>query len=227
MHQAKLLIDRRINGKCPDGHPCHALLPISPFTNNRKVEIIQCSFLNDGAGYSMIKITDPTRELDKYCGPTQMIDMLGECSIIKTGNSQYLATILNVNCRLAKIGAESGCFITSAVPRTDDIIEWVVLAPNKTLVKGLIKRMLDEGYGVEPMSSMNLNIDYTLTPKQEEVLKYAYENGYYDIPKKLTTEDLCDKFDCSKSTMSVIIRDAERNVIKYFLDMSHGRIKNG
>lgn len=225
MHQAKLLVDRRIGGINPDGNPCHMLLPISCFNNDRTVEIIQCSFLNDGAGHSMIKIYDPTRELDKYCGPTHTLDLMGEYSIIKTGNCQYLATIMNVNCRLAKIGSESGCFITSAVPLNDHVIKWVVLAPNKMLVKALVKRMLDEGYGVQIISSVEINLDYTLTPKQEEVLRYAFENGYYDIPKKLTTEGLCEKFDCSKSTMSVIIRDAEKNVIKYFLDLGHGRIK--
>ena len=92
-------------------------------------------------------------------------------------------------------------------------------------MKALVKRMLDEGYGVQIISSVEINLDYTLTPKQEEVLRYAFENGYYDIPKKLTTEGLCEKFNCSKSTMSVIIRDAEKNVIKYFLDLGLGRIK--
>lgn len=224
MHQTKMLVDRRIEGKLPDGHPCHMLLPINCFSHDRKVEIVQCSSLSDGAGYSLIKITDPTKELDKYCGPTHEVNLMGECSIIRTGNGQYLATILNVNCKLARVASDSGCFITSAIPLNDDIIEWIVIAPNKTLIKNLINRMRDGGYYVSSLYSAELEYSYSLTPRQEEVVRYAFENGYYEVPKRITTEDLCDMFKCSKSTMSVLIRDAEKNIIKYYLDLGKGRI---
>ncbi len=219
MQYAEMLIDRRINGIVPDGHPCHKLLPIDMQKNNVSVEIIQCSVLLEGAGCSLIRIIDKDGEFGRTISDNHTINMLGEYSVVKTGKSQYLATVMNNNCKLAQIVSESGCFLTSAIPKNDDEIMWTLFAPTNGYITNLVKRMREEGYGATMMASVNMNVESVITDKQDEVIKYAYENGYYDVPKKINTDDLCLKFGCSKSTMSVMLREAERKIIASFVLM--------
>lgn len=219
------MIDRRINGKTPDGHPCHMLLPIQFNEVGIKVEIIQCSFLSKGTGYSMIRITDMDGTHSDKIDITPSYSMFGECEIMKISNQQYMAMVTNNNCMLASILSESGCFLTSAIPVSNDDIEWTIVGPNSTYIHNLITRMKTEGYGVRTLSTSQMNLDSVLTEKQEHCLRIAYEKGYYKVPKNITLEELCQLIDCSKSTLSVLMRNAESRIITNYLSFNKDMIK--
>lgn len=225
MQCSRLLIDRRINGKTPDGHPCHMLLPIQFNGVGIRVEIIQCSFLSRGTGCSMIRITDMNGEHTEMTDTPPPSSIFGECEIMKISNQQYMAMVTNNNCMLAGILSESGCFLTSAIPISNDDIEWTIVGPNSTYIRNLIIRMRSEGYGVKTLSTSHMDLESVLTEKQEHCLRIAYEKGYYKIPKGITLEGLCELTDCSKSTLSVLMRNAECKVITNYLSFNRNMIK--
>jgi predicted DNA binding protein len=57
------------------------------------------------------------------------------------------------------------------------------------------------------------NILQLLTERQREIIFYAVENGYYEIPRKINTNDLAKKFDISQSALSEHLRKIERVII--------------
>lgn len=217
---AKLIIDRRLNGT-KASHPCHKALPIRFDADGVNVEIVQCSVLDSNAGCSLIKINDSKNLYSKELETDEnIVSLYGECSIMKIGDRKYLATVMNNSCEMANLISESGVFLLSAVPMTDDIIEWTILAPNSTYIRNFIKKIEQMGYSVKRELMTVPDADMNITPKQEEIIRYALENGYYDIPKKLTVEDLCDRFGCSKSTLSVMMRTAEKKILQFYAQSS-------
>lgn len=201
------------------------LLPVGINAQGVKIEVIQCSFLTKGTGYSMIRITDTegihSSELEQPPPST----MMGECDVTKLSNHQYMAMVTNNNCMLASIVSESGCFINSAVPISDTEIEWSVVGLNSSYVHNLISRMKSEGYGVRTLSTCQMGVETLLTVKQEECLNLAYDNGYYFVPKRITLDELCIKADCSKATFSVILREAEKKIIGNHIEMNKDSTK--
>ena len=222
MKMAKLIVDRRIDGVRRDGHPCHSVLPVKFDDDGLKVEIIQCSMVSQTTGCSMIRITDNKGSHRSQLQQNYYSNTHGECSIMKIGTNQYLATVMNNECELSHIVAESGIFLTSAEPLTDDLIEWTVMATNSTYIRNFINRAKNAGYHIIRRVTMNPHAEVRLTARQEEVMSYALENGYYEIPKRLTIDDLCKSFDCSKSTLSVIMRSAEKKVLELYLGYGRG-----
>ena len=220
MHYAKLIVDRRVNGGRPDGNACHALLPIKVTEPGVTIQIVQCSFLGEGAGYSLIRISDRSGTHGSKITMNTTASLMGEYTITKISNTQYLATVLNNNCRMAQIIAESGVFLSSATPLNDVLAEWTIVAPNSTMISRLVDRLKYYGYGVVKSQSTNIDIESTLTNRQSDVLQYAFDHGYYDVPKGINVEDLAQVFDCSKSTLSVILRSAEKKIITQYMTLN-------
>ena len=53
-----------------------------------------------------------------------------------------------------------------------------------------------------------------LTDKQREVMVAAFQNGYYDFPKKIKSKQLCRKVGISKPTLLQHMRKAEGRILK-------------
>jgi predicted DNA binding protein len=53
-----------------------------------------------------------------------------------------------------------------------------------------------------------------LTDKQREVMVAAFQNGYYDFPKKISSKKLCRKVSISKPTLLQHMRKAEGRILK-------------
>jgi predicted DNA binding protein len=64
-----------------------------------------------------------------------------------------------------------------------------------------------------PVSVLN-----QLTQKQREVLIAAYKFGYYDIPRKITSEQLAKKLGLVDSTVVEHLRKAEQRLITHLLE---------
>lgn len=56
-----------------------------------------------------------------------------------------------------------------------------------------------------------------LTEKQRRVLITAYKLGYYDVPRRITSEELARRLNLVKSTFSAHVRKAERRLLTEML----------
>lgn len=52
-----------------------------------------------------------------------------------------------------------------------------------------------------------------LTDRQEEVVRTAFDLGYYDVPRTASTDDVATELGLDSSTVSEHLRRAERNVL--------------
>lgn len=56
-----------------------------------------------------------------------------------------------------------------------------------------------------------------LTRRQREVLEAAVREGYFEVPRDCTLEDLASDLDADTSTISGVVRRAENRVLTWFL----------
>lgn len=58
----------------------------------------------------------------------------------------------------------------------------------------------------------------SLTERQREVLAVAIDEGYYDIPRRATHDDLAAELDCSAGTVGEHLRKIESRVLSSLMD---------
>ena len=55
-----------------------------------------------------------------------------------------------------------------------------------------------------------------LTNRQKQIMKFATRNGYFKIPKQISTQKIADHFQVSASAILNHIQKAERSIMEYF-----------
>jgi DNA-binding CsgD family transcriptional regulator len=58
---------------------------------------------------------------------------------------------------------------------------------------------------------------HELTDRQREVIRTAYELGYFEVPREATTDDVAAELDVDPSTVTEHLQRAERNLIAHHL----------
>ena len=57
----------------------------------------------------------------------------------------------------------------------------------------------------------------SVPPRQRELITLALEEGYFDIPRQTTLEELAEKMDITKTTASNHLRKAERSIMEFLV----------
>ncbi|MFC5367249.1 helix-turn-helix domain-containing protein [Salinirubrum litoreum] len=85
---------------------------------------------------------------------------------------------------------------------------------SRSALSAFVTELESEGGVVEVTAlSDGSNGNALLTRRQREMLTAAYDRGYYDSPRRCSTADLAELFDVAPSTVSDVLRRAERRAL--------------
>ncbi len=112
---------------------------------------------------------------------------------------------------------QSDCFMVSSRSRSGGWLEWAVAAENNSMVHDLVYLLEKNKCKVQLTRISGSSGASGLTLRQEEILQFAYSNGYYEYPRRISLRELSRIFDISPSTMSEILRAGQRRIFsEYF-----------
>jgi len=97
-----------------------------------------------------------------------------------------------------------------------------VVACDPETVKTVMKTLkgLDIPYNLRNISSFKTSGDSVfdrLTLQQTRILRLAYAEGYYSIPRKITTEQLASLLKMEKGNVGEHLRRAEKNIMDFLM----------
>ncbi|WP_210433905.1 helix-turn-helix domain-containing protein [Acidianus brierleyi] len=131
----------------------------------------------------------------------------------KVSKFKYLGT-LNINYPVEKILSN---YIILNGTITLEGFYWTVILSDYTELKKLLKEFLNYKIDTKIIKVVKVKSQDILTARQEQILKIAFEAGFFDFPRKIKVSELADKLNISVSNLSEILRRAEKNIIgNYF-----------
>lgn len=149
--------------------------------------------------------------LVEFKGSEEELKRLG-WNLTRVSRYKYLGTI-NVNGKVEKILSN---YIIMNGTISQDGFYWTVVISDYSELKKMLREFLEAKINVKVIKVVKLKSQDILTARQEQILKIALEAGYFDYPKKITISELAEKLNMSVSTLSEILRRAEKNVILTF-----------
>ncbi|OPY34897.1 MAG: HTH DNA binding domain protein [Methanomassiliicoccales archaeon PtaU1.Bin124] len=124
------------------------------------------------------------------------------------------------NCGLIRTILSSGCFLELASSEGDGIVRMKITSGSEGSIPALIKKLDEMGLIVEIRRLSRMRAEPRLNRHQEELVKRALDEGYYDIPRRITAKQLAEKCDVATSTLRESLVRAERAALKKYLEIN-------
>ncbi len=141
-----------------------------------------------------------------------------DSDLARVGANRIIGSVTSTNCLVCKALVESNanCFIAPATTEDNCDMSYKLYLSGGGLPMFLTK-LHEHGVKYKIDDLAPLSTVKGMTARQQNVLKSALELGYYDFPKRISTEALAEKLGIKAGTVSEILRRAEKNVIsRYF-----------
>lgn len=133
------------------------------------------------------------------------------------GEGRLVGAVTTDACPICHAVSGVDCSLVSATSTGDGSILWELLVTDNEALNRLLGRLTSDDVGFEIRKKRELKNRKELTLRQEEILKMAFELGYFDFPKKIKLDRLSRRLGIAPSTLAEILHRAEKHIMmKHF-----------
>ena len=135
----------------------------------------------------------------------------------RVGKNRVIGTVTTHDCPVCSTFAGLDCFLVSASTKTEGKMEWNVFMSSDSGLKALCKRLDKNKVDYTILEKTSHMQKRQITSRQEDLMRIAFDLGYFEFPKRINLERLSAKLGISIATLSEILRRGEKNILsKYF-----------
>lgn len=188
---------------------------------NCSLRAIYCSNLTPSRVLDVIEIGNLKNDVDKVINFIKNESKVFEFEFLESFEDKVFFKVItdyedsqSIISRVVKFS----CFQLSNIEVKDGFEFWNVGSVNKENLKLLVENLRENG-NCEVLALEKYSFkDKFLTSKQFDSLNFAFENGFFEVPKKINLDKLSNDFGLAKSTFATHLQKAEKKVIEKFLD---------
>lgn len=185
------------------------------------IKFLDCMPFGKSGGRGLIEINATDEEIDKIIEDIKRNEHICKVDISPSPDGGVLGSIVTKKCVACQALTGSKCFLTSAKTKNDGYVEWKLITGEEGSLIELMNKLEKTGCEVEVRKVTQLTKRGHLTKRQEEIVRIAFEKGYYDLPKKITIEMLAKIFQISQSTLAEILQRGERKIMLQYFSKSY------
>ena len=190
---------------------------VTPVSENYNVDVTcRVGGQQEGKGWGVVTLKGEDKEIDEAIAEIRNHKSVGIVTIQSRSLKEATIVVDVIHCPVCEVLITSKAFLVFPVDIEDGWMRWLLITENE-----VIGEIIEELSGLNIETNLEritfLGVKGILTDRQEEVLRVAFESGYFDFPRKIESTDLAEKIGISGSTLSEIFRAAERRVFSEYL----------
>lgn len=121
-----------------------------------------------------------------------------------------------VQCRACEALIKSKAFMVFPVHIHRGRMKWLIITDENRTIGKISKELEAYGCDVQVERITALGGKGVLTDRQEQVIQEALTHGYFDYPRRIDSEELAEKLGISVSTLSEVMRAAQRRIFTQY-----------
>ena len=168
-------------------------------------------------GWGLAKIKGSDEILDDIVEEIKLHPSVGRVKV-KTRQQGSVSFIVDViRCKACEVLLKSKAFMVFPVKIHKGRMEWLIITDNNRTIGQICRRLEEHQCDIKIERVAPSREQGFLTTRQEQVIGKAFELGYFTYPRKTNAVNLARQLDVSVSTLSEVMRAAQRRIIAAYL----------
>jgi len=183
----------------------------------RPIRILDCMPHPEGGGHSLFEIEAKETEIDAVTEQIMTHPDVKNVQLTSLGGGRAKGSLVTKKCFACRTIMESDCFLRGAQTKEDGTVEWDIVLTSEGALALLSEKLQSMGCKVKVLRLATMEDDAAMTMRQEEIVRKAFEMGYYDYPRRTTVREMAAQMKVAPSTLTEILQRGERNIIERHL----------
>ncbi len=188
-------------------------------TYNVDIRVFGCIPYQSRGGRGLVRLSSD-ENLDAILNSIRSRKDVVRASFSRQSDRTVMGEVIIERCAACMALKQSDCFMVSSRSRSEGWLEWAIAAESNSTVQDLVDRLKKNKCEAQLIRISGSSGASGLTLRQEEILQFAFSNGYYEYPRRIRLRDLSRIFDVSPSTMSEILRAGQRRIFSEYFGTS-------
>ncbi len=205
------MIEALLNIRIPE-------LWVTPVTEKYDVSLsCQIGGQSEKAGWGLVTIKGDDKILDRILEEVKDHQSVGGVEV-KTREQGLVSFLVDVvRCKACEMLIKSEAFLVFPVDIQKGRMKWLLITDDNRTIGKIYDELAEEGYDVKIERVTAFGGKKILTERQEEVVRVAFSSGYFEYPKRTGSSKLAGRLGISVSTLSEILRAAQRRILAEYL----------
>lgn len=183
------------------------------------IRVFGCIPYQSRGGRGLVRLSSD-ENLDNILNRIRSRKEVVRASFTRESDRTVMGEVVIDKCAACIALKQSDCFMVSSKSRDDGWLEWAVAAESNSTIHDLVYLLQKNKCEVNLTRISGSSGASGLTLRQEEILNFAYSNGYYEYPRRISLRNLSRIFEVSPSTMSEILRAGQRRIFSEYFGVS-------
>lgn len=193
--------------------------------DNAEVNVVDCRSVNGKRSMFLLDISAPEEAISQVvAGLRSLPDVERMYSTSETKNGALCVAVLQ-RPPICQAATATGvlCLKCPLNCRGEELV-WDVLIKDPHSLKNLFERLNGLGIQARVKEISEVKRDSVLTHRQREVMNKAISLGYFEFPRKIGLTQLAEVLQIKASTLSEILRSAQRKILARYMDDALGQM---
>ncbi|MCW4033348.1 MAG: helix-turn-helix domain-containing protein [Candidatus Bathyarchaeota archaeon] len=168
-------------------------------------------------GWGLATVEGDDKNLDDIIEEVRKHPSVGDVKVKtrKNGTVSFLVDV--VKCKACDVLIKAKAFMVYPVSIHKGRMKWLLITDNNKTMGKICEGLEEYDCDVKIERVTALGGKGILTERQEEVIREALSSGYFDYPKRIDSLKLAKKLGISISTLSEVLRAAQRRIFAEYL----------
>ena len=182
-----------------------------------RVKIMDVKEPRQGLTKNFVEVASEKMSTEELLTHLRKSDGVVKSDLSRVDRNRIMGTITTHDCPVCSTFSGLDCFLVSASTKPAGKMEWNVFVNSDSELKALCKRLERNKVNYTILEKTYHMQKRQITSRQEDLIRIAFDLGYFEFPKRINLEQLSERLGISTGTLSEILRRGQRNILsKYF-----------
>ncbi|MGH9919871.1 MAG: helix-turn-helix domain-containing protein [Nitrososphaerales archaeon] len=185
-----------------------------------RVKIMDVKAPKPGLTQNFVELTSEKMTPEELLSHLRKSGGVVRSDLSRVDKNRIMGTVTTHDCPVCSTFAGLDCFLVSASTKVEGKMEWNVFMNSNSGLKALCRRLDRNKVDYKILEMTHHMRKRQITSRQEDLVRIAFDLGYFEFPKRINLEHLSAKLGISIGTLSEILRRGEKNILSKYFDSS-------